>query len=280
MRRKQKPGFYSRLHPTLGARRFLYGKLVMKLAVNYSPQSSLLFRGGNIKLDLFKCPDWPDLITAALKEQATYVHFSLATLTGNLSQANWQQILHFLTLTGTQNINLHLLTEPSIDPDDRSQTNKAIQLIIGLVNQVIDQFGPDRVILENTPMTMVGRDYLRPIVDPQTISLIIEKTGCRLLLDLSHAVISAAEVHITGMTLENGQLVDHRAMRAEDWPIFEWALSQIRSGSWSEPNIIAFEYSGFGKIFQPYSDPKVLEAQVPQLYRMVHPEENDRQDVF
>jgi hypothetical protein len=242
----------------------------MKLAVNYSPQSSLLFREGLIKLDLFKCPDWPDLITAALKEQATYVHFSLATLTGNLSQANWQQILHFLTLTGTQNINLHLLTEPSIDPDDRSQTNKAIQLIIGLVNQVIDQFGPDRVILENTPMTMVGRDYLRPIVDPQTISLIIEKTGCRLLLDLSHAVISAAslgvepfsyiqnlpvnrlaEVHITGMTLENGQLVDHRAMRAEDWPIFEWALSQIRSGSWSEPNIIAFEYSGFGKIFQP-----------------------------
>jgi hypothetical protein len=269
----------------------------MKLAVNYSPQSSQLFREGVIKLDLFKCPDWPDLVEAARKEQATYVHFSLATLTHNLAEANWQEISYLLALTGTQNINLHLLTEPTLDPDNPTETKNAIQRIIGLVNRVIDRFGPDRVILENTPMTIVGRDYMRPIVDPQAISYIIEKTGCRLLLDLSHAIISAttleveaftyiqslpvnrlAEVHITGLAIENGQLqlVDHRAMRAEDWRVLEWALAQIRSGGWSEPNIIAFEYSGFGKIFQPYSDPSVLKAQVPHLYRLVHQEEDDR----
>ena len=268
----------------------------MKLAVNYSPQSSQLCREGVIKLDLFKCPDWPELVEAALKEQAAYIHFSLATLTHNLADANWQEVSHFLALTVTQNINLHLLTEPTLDPDDLAQTKNAILQIIGLVNRVIDRFGPVRVVLENTPMPVVGRDYMRPIVDTQAISYIIEKTGCRLLLDLSHAIISAAtleveafsyiqslpfnrlaEVHITGMRIENGQLVDHRAMRAEDWPVLECALAQIRSGCWSEPNIIAFEYGGFGKIFQPYSDPAVLEAQVPQMYRLVHPEEDGRQ---
>jgi uncharacterized protein len=266
----------------------------MKLAVNYSPQSSQLYRDGLIKLDLFKCPDWPDLVDAALKENSTYVHFSLATLSTSLAEAKWQEIAHFLELTGTQNINLHLLSEPALDPTNSAQTRAEIQKIIDMIKRVIDRFSPDQVILENTPMARTGREYMRPIVDPQTISEIIEQSGCRLLLDLSHALISAvtlgmeassyiqnlpvnrlAEVHITGTVLENGQLVDHRAMQDGDWPLLEWALTQIRSRSWAEPNIVAFEYSGFGHIFQPYSDPAVLEAQVPQLFRLIHPEHND-----
>jgi uncharacterized protein len=266
----------------------------MKLAVNYSPQSSKLYREGLIKLDLFKCPDWPDLVDAALKENSTYVHFSLATLANSLAEANWPEISRFLELTGTQNINLHLLSEPALDPTNAVQTKAAIQNIIDMIKRVIDRFSAERVILENTPMAKTGREYMRPIVDPQVISTIIEKSGCRLLLDLSHALISAvtldmepssyiqnlpvnrlAEVHITGTVLENGQLVDHRAMQADDWPMLEWALAQIRSGGWAEPKIVAFEYSGFGKIFQPYSDPVVLEAQVPQLFRLIHSEKND-----
>ncbi len=263
----------------------------MRLAVNYSPQSSRLLSEGKIKLDLFKCPDWPDLVKTALTEHATYVHFSLATLSHNLEETNWQVISDLLELTGTKNVNLHLLSEPTLDPHNPEQVQKALQEIIGLVNMVIDRFGSERIVIENTPMTITGRDYLRPFVDAQIISEIIEKTGCRFLLDISHAFISAvtlgidvksyiynlptkqlAELHITGMDLENGQLIDHRAMRAEDWPVLVWALEQIHSGSWATPDIVAFEYSGFGKIMQAYSDPFILESQVPILYKMVHPD--------
>jgi uncharacterized protein (UPF0276 family) len=260
----------------------------MKLAVNYSPQSSCLFEEGRIDLDLFKCPDWPELVDAALEEHSTYVHFSLGTCSPRLAQMDWSRVVHFMDLTGTQNVNLHLVTEPGLDYHDADRVKRSLQQVADDISSLVARFGPERVIVENTPLTLAGRDHLRPIVDPQAISALIAQTGCRLLLDVSHASITCAtlgmdprqyilglpvqrlaEVHITGLAVEDGQLTDHRAMREEDWPLVEWVFEQIGSGAWAAPGILAFEYSGFGKVFEPFSDPSVLQTQVPRLYDMV-----------
>jgi len=261
----------------------------MKLAVNYSPASSQLYKEKRITLDLFKCPDWPDMVNAALSEQCVYVHFRLSTGKPGLEQTDWQRITHFLELTGTQQVNLHLITDPSLNPDDPSEVKASIQKIIDQVSAVVDKFSPDKVIIENVPFFLRGHDHLRPIVDPETICNVVEQTGCMLLLDISHAIITSstlgidpkmyiqslpvdrlAELHITGLANEDGQLVDHRAMRDEDWPILEWVLSQIKLGLWANPNILAFEYGGVGEIFSPHSDPLVLQMQVPRLFQLVH----------
>ncbi len=36
-----------------------------RFALNYSPQAADLLRAGQIEIDLFKCPAWPDLIAEA-----------------------------------------------------------------------------------------------------------------------------------------------------------------------------------------------------------------------
>jgi uncharacterized protein (UPF0276 family) len=223
-----------------------------------------------------------------LEEHLTYVHFSLATCTPRLVQTDWSRIVHFMELTGTQNVNLHLLTESTLDIHDPAQVRRSLQRVKDDVSSLVDRFGPDHVIIENTPMTLTGRDYLRPVIDPDTISAITTQTGCRLLLDVSHACITCAtlrmdprqylqklpvhrlaELHITGLAVEDGQLTDHRAMREEDWPLLDWVFDQVRTGAWAAPGIVAFEYSGFGKVFEPFSDPAVLQTQVPRLFEMV-----------
>ena len=262
----------------------------MKLAVNYSPTSSQLYKERRITLDLFKCPDWPDMVNTALKEQCVYVHFRLSTGNYSIEQTDWQRITHFLELTGTQQVNLHLNIAPSLNPFDPFEVKASIQKVIDQVSAVVDKFGPDKVIIENVPLLLHGHDHLRPIVDPETICKVVERTGCMLLLDISHAIITSstlgmapknyiqslpidrlAELHITGLANENRQLVDHRAMRDEDWPILEWVLEQIRLGRWANPNILAFEYGGVGEIFRPHSDPIILQMQVPRLFQLVHP---------
>lgn len=67
-----------------------------------------------------------------------------------------------------------------------------------------------------------------------------------------------------------GQLLDHQPMTDEDWSLLDWALEQIRTGSWSEPWIIGCEYSGVGALWQAVTDSAVLEQQLPLLWRRVH----------
>jgi hypothetical protein len=73
-------------------------------------------------------------------------------------------------------------------------------------------------------------------------------------------------------TLEQfaGHDIDHLPMTDEDWTFTAWALSRIRDGAWSMPEIVAFEVGGIGPMFEAMTIPAALEAQVPRLYAMVH----------
>ncbi len=54
-----------------------------KIAVHYSQASSVLFAGGHIVVDRFKCPAWPDLIATMQGQHVAYVHFPLKAGAGN-----------------------------------------------------------------------------------------------------------------------------------------------------------------------------------------------------
>ena len=49
----------------------------MNFAINYSPQAGELLKQGKIEINLFKCPDWPELIQEASALAPVYVHFPL-----------------------------------------------------------------------------------------------------------------------------------------------------------------------------------------------------------
>jgi uncharacterized protein len=266
----------------------------MNLAINYSPQSASLLNEGKIQLDYFKCPDWPDLIAQAQQFRPAAVHFEIIASAGCLSQKDWSLIDRLLEETGTQYINLHLASNIKdfegfdINYQEPSQRREIIDKLLADVCTLVNRFGPERVIAENIPFRgLPGHPILRPAGEPDVIREVIETSGCGLLLDISHARMSAhylgmdeyeymqqlpvkhlRELHFAGIHVLHGILRDHLSIQPQDWLALEWVLENIRSGEWSKPWMLAFEYGGVGELFEWRSDPQVIAGQVPRLYEM------------
>ena len=137
------------------------------------------------------------------------------------------------------------------------------------VETLIAVYGRERVIVENAPYYAEQNKVLRATVEPAVIRRVVAETGCGLLLDLSHAwmtahylrrerdgyvsalpVESLREVHVTGVHRLEGRLRDHLGMTEPDWQHLTWALGQIDSGGWAMPWLVAFEYGGIGPNFE------------------------------
>lgn len=293
----------------------------MKLAVNYSIPTADLVREGRVVIDRFKCPPWPDMIALAQTIHPTYVHFSLKVGTGvgdaidteTNRPADWRQVERLLVQTETPLVNLHLsprqTDHPDIpcDSDNPDHVEMIAEWLIRDVSAVAARFGPERVIVES--------DYpgpfltLRPAILPEVVGLVIEETGCGLLLDLSHARLAARalrmdarsyisalpvertrEIHVTGlgflegkwldrMRVANvedhviqhltGQLIDHLPMTDDDWAFFAWSVEQLRRGAWGSPWIVAFEYGGVGPLWEALTEREALVEQLPRLRTMI-----------
>jgi uncharacterized protein (UPF0276 family) len=272
----------------------------MQFALNYSPQAAGLLSDGVIRLDRFKCPNWPDMIAEARRLLPVYVHFSLVAGLGRLEQMDWDAVEAVLKETETPYVNLHLATAAD-DPADgtgkkvsESLRQRAIEQLHREVGLVVRHFGADRVIVENIPFLgvedyVLKRHLLPTCVEPEVVSAVVREANCGFLFDLSHALMSAAtlkidvqayiealplrqirEVHITGIKPVNGLPEDHMPMTDDDWNMFEWAMDKIASGEAAEPWMVAFEYGGIGKLFEWRSDAFVIATQVPRLYDTVH----------
>jgi uncharacterized protein (UPF0276 family) len=156
------------------------------------------------------------------------------------------------------------------------------------VAAAVERFGPQRVIAENVPYHGRRGSILRAAVEPENIGRLLSETGAGLLLDISHARISAhylgidersylsslpvhklRELHFTGLHRIDGLLQDHLSVRDQDWQAMAWVLERIRQGDWAAPWMLAFEYGGVGGWFEDRTDPQVIAAQVPRLYEMV-----------
>ena len=269
----------------------------MKLAINYSPASAALYRQGAIVLDAFKVPDWPNLVEEASLLCAPAVHFSLQAGNGSLAKANWKLIDALLAATATPYVNLHLEAHtqdyPGIPADTQEPGHVSLvyEKLLSDILAVTSRYGAERVIAENIPYHGARGEHLRPCIEPRLICRLLEETGIGLLLDISHARITAhslglsdkeylsqlptariREMHIAGVhTLPNGELKDHLEMLSEDWDILAWVLERIQRKEWGHPWLLAFEYGGCGSIFAGRTNPLIIGEQAPRLYAMVHP---------
>lgn len=243
----------------------------MKFAVNYSLPAAALARKRQIEVDLFKCPDWPDVISAASACFPIYVHFGFRAGAGNLDTVDWANVQHLMEQTSTPYVNLHLYPRvadfvgEAFDPAQPPYIDErcVVAQVLKDVEIAVKHMGAERVIIENVPYP----DFVS-IIPPCAVSLqvirqVVDASGCGFLLDLSHARMAARslrmdefdyinslpldrlrELHITGLKRVDGGWRDHMEMSDQDWPVLEWALANIRAGRWAEPWVVTFEYGG------------------------------------
>jgi uncharacterized protein len=181
----------------------------MQFAVNYSPQAAELVHNGQVTIDRFKCPAWPDLIDSIPDSDPLYIHFPLrvglgigdAEDTETHQPADWRKMEKLLAQTGTPYINLHLGIQPSDYPDwpvaptpDADFIDMLIENTLRDIEPVIRRFGADKVIAENDH-TGNGL-YRREIIEPNFISRVIEEADCGFLLDVSHARLAARSLGV------------------------------------------------------------------------------------
>ncbi len=260
----------------------------MQLALNYSPQAAELLRLGRIQIDLYKCPDWPELIEQAQAQAPVYVHFPLVAGQHNIEEVGLEKIEALLAQTGTYFVNTHIAPryQDLSNPDD---ADEVVQAVLADVMPLVERFGAERVIVENIPYPDFDEQKPRTVILPRVIQRVVQESGCGLLLDIGHARLTSEylgidtrdyitqlpverlrEVHITGVGISpQGQRTDHMPMTSEDWSLLEWTLASIRRGMWARPRIIACEYGGVGPMFEWRSSPAAILEDTPRMYELV-----------
>ena len=268
----------------------------MRFAINYSPQAEKLLREGRIQVDLFKCPDWRDLVERVSRRHKVYVHCSLYAGRGLDLPVDFDSLQHWLDATDTLVINTHFAALRSEFPAGAPITVEAvIERAVESLERLGEGIGMERLVIENVPYP-TRRWYgelLPEVVDPAVISEVIRRTGCGLLLDLAHAIRACEgtgrsdvqgyiqqmplqalrELHVVGIVEEPDELgirQDHLPMTEADWQLAEWAIAEIRCGNWREPDTLAFEYGGIGEKFEWRSEESAIARQAPRLYALAH----------
>lgn len=271
----------------------------MELAVNFSPALAHLLEAGEVDVDRIKVPDWDELITAAAALRPIYVHFPYQA-GATIEAVEPERATRLLQETGTRLLNLHVAPSrerfPHIAVDDVSPA--AQRTVIDALVRDVDaaktalagpDVGPQAVAIENLIYRGPGRSLLRAGVEPDVLQAVIDATGCALVLDLSHARISAEalgvdpwryldampvaalrELHVTGVHRIGDESKDHLPLLDDDWRFLDGALARIAAGAWAPPDVVAFEYGGVGPVFDWRSEPEVLREQVPRLLERVH----------
>lgn len=272
----------------------------MFLAINYSPAAAELVRSGAIDIDYFKTPDWNRLIDKARKLRPVAIHFTLEAGNDNLGGVDWDEIRQKMIATKTPFINLHLDARQTYYPSLKVDTNQKddVEIVINAIRsdikKVIERFGAQQVIIENSPYQGYDGNTMSLCIQPDLVSQVVEETGCGFLLDISHAIITAnhlgvqpdeyinslpvqhiRELHFAGMHFNQatGRWMDHLSIQEKDWRWLDWVLERIQTGVWGLPWLLAFEYGGVGESFEWRSDPRVIAEQVPLLYehiRLLH----------
>ncbi len=268
----------------------------MHLAINYSTPAAALVQYGKINIDYFKTPDWDWMVEEARALRPVAVHFTLEAGNNSLVEAEWEKVRKLSQSTQTPYINLHLDARQSYYPEIPVDTNnvhdveKVFNTIVTDVKIAVELFGPERVIIENSPYRGEEGNTMRLCVLPEVITRVVNETGCGLLLDISHAIITSRqigmepdeylldlpmhklkEMHFAGVHQNQitGRLMDHLSIQKSDWQWLDWVLKRIHSGEWEAPWLLAFEYGGVGGPFEWRSDPQVILQQVPELRKHI-----------
>lgn len=266
----------------------------MKLAINYSFAAESLVQKGQINIDLFKCADIPWLVKKASRVLPVTVHFNLHAGDRSLPSTDWTAVHQLFQYTQTLYINLHL--EPTskhhadipIDSGDSIHKERIVERILEEIQPITKRYQEEQILFENAIYRNIDGNILRAAVEPDVFHMIMNEINCGLLLDISHARISARnlgidereyisnlpvnklhEIHFTGLHHIDGKWVDHLPILDEDWPILEWVISEISSGNFTKPWLFVFEYGGVGDKYIDRCDPEVIASQIPNLRQLL-----------
>jgi uncharacterized protein len=268
----------------------------MYLAINYSPAAARLIETGIINIDYLKTPNWDWLIADAGLLRPVTVHFNFDAGNDSLSEVDWDKVHQQMLSTKTPYVNLHLDARQSYYPAFEvvtsipSEVEVVTNVIISDIMKVVERFGPERVIIENSIYQGVDGNTMSLCVQPSLVTRLVRETGCGLLLDISHAIITAKylgmppdeyisrlpvdhvkELHFAGMhqNQASGKWMDHLSIQEDDWQWLDWVLKRVHSGNLGDPCLLAFEYGGVGEPFEWRSNPDVIAEQVPRLYEHI-----------
>lgn len=197
--------------------------------------------------------------------------------------------------TQTPYVSLHLEASlkdfPGYHPEklSQAQANFVKATILRDVETALKMFQPEEIIIENVPYRGVFGKVLRTSVEPETLTELLNQTNTGLLLNISHARISAnylgisekdymnqlptgriKELHFTGLHHFNGWLQDHLDTTPGDWPVLDWVLKQTKNENWSEPWLLAYEVGGVGEKFTWRSDGQALERDISLLFNKLN----------
>ena len=260
----------------------------MKLAVNASAPLHRQLSLGAVQVDLIKCPEWDNIVNVAKLLSPVYIHFEIVIGNDSVKQLDFGLIKRFLETTETPHLNVHLTGDGQL----LSSSQKDQQQLVDIWKSEIDiirQHIPDTTIVaENLPYLPSYREN-RIANHSWMIRELLDSMDMGLLLDLSHIRITAAyenqdyqllaealpvdrlrELHLTGIKPYAGYLTDHFELNEIDFAATNWAMEKIKSGQWREPEIVSFEYGGFGDIFSWRTEEWVIREQVPTLWNMIH----------
>ena len=165
----------------------------MKFAINYSPQAEKLWREGRIQVDLFKCPDWPDLVAQVGAIHDVYVHCALITWRGELDDVDFDLLQRWLDTTETLVINTHFaLAQSDFAPASRITPEAVVEKALRVLSPLCERFGAEKIVIENLPYPAPSASWeespLPEVVDPAVISEVVSRAGCGFLLDIAHAI--------------------------------------------------------------------------------------------
>ena len=209
----------------------------MEFAVNYSPPLAELVKQGQVRIDRYKCPAWPDLLAEAKQSLPIYIHFALGVGDGSgmpydsetKGPADLDRIAGLLESSGTPLVNTHLIAParsyPEIPMDSREPRHirQVVDTTLRDLEPLLKRFGPERVTMENV---IDEYGWLTASVLPEAFHQVLDESGCGFLFDLSHARLAARnlglaerdyinalpldrlrEMHVTGLEMLDGELL-------------------------------------------------------------------------
>ncbi len=238
-----------------------------KLGCNWSHALQNLILAKSINIDYIKAGEQKDFYKQIYEIRAhrpVLLHggigFSLRTGMTNLDKVDFIYLNKLIKECSSPQYGIHI----ALTQDERREMYIE-EKIFSNMSLVINKFKKSLSVpflIENTPDCSVDRRFYKfvPFVFPDQINRLLHDNDVSLLLDITHAKITARfhgwdiygylnslllnrvrEIHINGCGIyKKGILMDsHQAMEDEDFALLDWTLSR------TNPAIISLEYNGY-----------------------------------
>jgi uncharacterized protein len=275
---------------------------LIPLHVNWSEELRQLLLEACIEVNGIKIPDWPHCLLAAmevarfLNERPSHqrtvrrvevqVHFAFATSEGLASDHELTRCWGFLDTTDTEVVNTHFRVPLDLIVRGRLDEARLMPLAFAHVEQLANRFGREVIVVEHIPefecLATLG-------CYPALLCRLVRETGVGLLLDISHARLSARRcgcsteeyidrlpldrlklIHTTGIGQDSdGSWVDHLPMDDHDYAVLSSVLDRAQKGQYPLPIAVQHEYGGISGFLRRYSCADVLEREVRSLCQLL-----------